>query len=381
MTGKVGNPPAANGDGSTGLNSGAPKVVHVIDNLEPGGAQDILLALTQANPDAHVCVLHATGGANEITHQFPGIDILASSKNAIPVILYRLVRMILRNRSHAFLNAHLNASTLLLCLLRGVMDFRLVVTIHANQDQWSAWFRIAFKRFILLADHVIAESRHIYAETRELGIPEERLSLIPIGTMRTAASPREITVDIRKELGIAADTPIFLNIARMVPGKGQIHLVRAMAKVPDAVAVIVGYGPEEEQLRAEVTRLGLQDRVRFAGRRTDLNNFYPVARAFVMPCLDESMGIVIYDALTFRLPVVAYASGSIGEIVMDGENGYLLPPDPDALALALLRVLRNQTEFRFQAPQSYSAATMVDRHKALYVALGRKWLKPAKADA
>lgn len=83
--------------------------------------------------------------------------------------------------------------------------------------------------------------------------------------------------DIRTELGITVDMPIFLNVARMFPGKGQVHLVRAMANVPNAVAVIVGFGPEEERLRAEVARLGLQDRVRFSGWRTDLNNFYSAA--------------------------------------------------------------------------------------------------------
>jgi glycosyltransferase involved in cell wall biosynthesis len=352
-----------------------------MDNLAPGGAQHILLALTQADPAARVCVLHAKGGAGEMTDRFPGADILARSKRAIPAIVFGLVRVVLRHRSRAFFNAHLEASTLFMCLLRRLIDFRLVVTVHATQRQWPPWFRAVFRRVIFYADHVIAESQRAYDEIRALGVTEERLALIPIGTLGSAAARGGAARDIRKELDIAPDVPIFLNIARMVPGKGQIDLVRAMADVADAVAVIVGYGPEEDRLRSEVARLGLQERVRFAGLRTDLENFYCTARAFVMPCLDESMGIVIYDALTWRLPVVAYASGSIGEIVSDGENGYLLPPDPGALAAALRRVLQNETAFRFLQAASYSAATMVEGHQALYLELGRKWSQPGGSDA
>ena len=362
---------------STERGRAAPKVVHVIDNLEPGGAQHILIALTQGDPEAAVCVLHAKEEETELHRQFRSVDVVAQRKSALAKILFGLARRILRHRSRAFVNAHLEASTVFLCLLRRLIDFRLVVTVHATQRQWPRWFRAVFRRIIFIADHVIVESHGSYDETRALGITDERLTLIPIGTMRSARECNEVTADIRLELGIPPGIPIFLNIARMVAGKGQIHLVHAMAKVPDAVAVIVGYGPEAENLRAEATRLGVQERVRFTGRRTDLNNFYAAARAFVMPCLDESMGVVIYDALTFQLPVVAYASGSIGEIVTDGENGFLLPRDPDALATALLRVLGNETSFKFQPPEAYSAATMVERHKTLYGLLAGKWFGAA----
>lgn len=348
-------------------------VTHVIDQLRPGGAQHILLALTRANPQAGVCALHGSRAKEELTAQFPRLEVLAQWKYSFVPILSGLVRRIFRDRAVAFFNAHLETSTLLLCLLRRFVRFRLVVTVHASQGQWPGWFRQVFRRVILFADHVIVESHGVLEETRKLGVPESRLTLIPIGTMRPPAKRGDVTADIRKELDIRPDAPIFLNVARMVPGKGQIHLVRAMASVQDAVAVLVGDGPEQGRLRAEVKALGLEGRVFFAGLRTDLENFYPVATAFVMSCLDESMGVVIYDALSCRLPVVAYARGSIGEIVTDGENGYLLPPDPQALAAALRRVLAKETDFRFLAPENYSAAAMVDRHNALYTDLSRRW--------
>ena len=360
-----------------------PNVIHVIDQLEPGGAQQVVLALTEGNPFSHVCALYASPDKPGLGRSFPGAQILAYRKSAVPAILYGLIRLILQHRSTAIFNAHLQASTLLLCLLRKLFDFKLVVTLHARMEQWPRWFRRVFRTVIFSADHVIADSKLIYEEARALGLNKKKLTLIPIGTLRAATDPRQVTVDIRRELGIAAGMPVFLNIARMVPGKGQMHLVRAMVSVPDAVAVLVGDGPEEQRLRAEIGRLGLERRVFLAGRRTDLENYYPVAIAFVMPCLDESMGIVIYDALTCRLPVIAYASGSIGEIVTDGENGLLLPVDTDALAAAMRKILSGDTRFSFLAPETYSAAPMVDRHNKLYMELAGKWLDPEarKADA
>jgi glycosyltransferase involved in cell wall biosynthesis len=354
-----------------------PKVIHVIDNLEPGGAQHIVVALTRNSSETLVCTLHAKGAQGELIHHFQNVEVLTRTKLAVLPMLFGLVRRVFKYRSSAIFNAHLDASTLFLCLLRKVIDFRLIVTVHATHGQWPGWFRAIFRRVIFYADHVIVESHRARDETLALGMGEDRLTLIPIGTMRTATDLAAATRDIRTELGIGKETPIFLNVARMVPGKGQIHLVRAMASIPQAVAVIVGFGPEEERLRAEATALRLKDRVLFAGMRTDLENFYPAASAFVMPCLDESMGIVIYDALTFRLPVVAYASGSIGEIVIDGENGYLLEPREDELAKALRRILLKETEFKFRSPEDYSAATMVDRHKALYARLMSSRAGPA----
>jgi glycosyltransferase involved in cell wall biosynthesis len=346
-----------------------PEVVHIIDNLQPGGAQHILIALTRNSPEALVCSLHARCTEDELVHHFENVQVLARTKLGILRMLAGLVRLVLKYRSNAIFNAHLDASTLFLCILRRLIEFRLIVTVHATQAQWPAWFRAAFRRVIFHADHVVVESQRALAETRALGIAEERLTLIPLGTMSTPPEKGRVIRDIRAELGIAQKTPIFLNVARMVPGKGQIHLVRAMAAVSEGVAVIVGFGPEEGRLREEVEALGMSDRVLFAGMRTDLENFYPAASAFVMPCLDESMGIVIYDALTFGLPVVAFASGSIGEIVVDGENGYLVDPSEDKLAHALRRILMKETEFRFRAPEEYSAATMVNRHKSLYARL------------
>ncbi len=353
--------------------AGKPFVFHVIDNLEPGGAQNILLALTRGNPEARVCVLHARGGIDAGPLQIAGVETLASSKYAVHSILIGLVRVIQQNRANAFFVAHLDASTILLCVLRKFIDFRLVVTLHAIQAQWPRWFSALFRRVIFYADHVVSGGRTAYDETKALGLPAERITLIPIGSSITiGAGP---SADIRAELGIPADTPIFLNIARMVPGKGQIDLVRAMVHVPQAIAIIVGYGPEDERLRREALALGVAGRIRFVGRRTDLNNFYSTARSFVMPCLDESMGVVVYDALMYQLPVVAYASGTIGEIVKDGINGFLLAPDVAQLAAALNRVLRPETAFQFLPAQSYSAATMLDRHRCLYHQLARRWLR------
>ena len=349
------------------------RAVHVIDHLEPGGAQTLLRTLTAARPLDRVIALHSSGSAADLASEFPDVEILARRRYSILLILARLVRVVLRDRKRAIFVAHLDASTLFLCLLRRLVNFRLVVTLHAIQDQWPAWYRASFRNVIFAADHVISGGRRAYDELLALGFPDDRITLIPIGTSRSPDSDAGTETDIRKELGIAADQPIFLNVARMVPGKGQVHLVRAMALVPDGVAVIVGDGPELSRLREETARLGLQERVRFCGRRTDLDRFYASARAFVMPCLDESMGVVVYDALVYKLPVVAYASGTIGEIVKDGENGYLMQPDSDALAAALRKVLAKETEFRFLPADTYSARTMIDRHNALYLALQGKW--------
>jgi glycosyltransferase involved in cell wall biosynthesis len=101
-----------------------------------------------------------------------------------------------------------------------------------------------------------------------------------------------------------------------------------------------------------------------------LHNFYSAASVFVMPCLDESMGVVILEALAYRLPIVAYDSGCIGEFIRTGENGFLVQRNPRALAAAIALVLDERPQLAFDDVGRFSMVAMTARFRGFCVAYG-----------
>lgn len=134
-------------------------------------------------------------------------------------------------------------------------------------------------------------------------------------------------------------------VGRLAPWKGQHVFLEAFARAfPEggAEAVIVGaamFGdaPYEDDLHAQVTRLGLDTRVQFTGFLSDvgvvLRSLDVLVHASVVP---EPFGQVVVEGMAAGLPVVASDAGGPAEVITDGINGVLVPPsDPDALAQAL----------------------------------------------
>ena len=141
-----------------------------------------------------------------------------------------------------------------------------------------------------------------------------------------------------------------LAIGRLVEKKGFADLIDACARLPAGLLerlTIVGEGPLEDELRAQVARLGLDDRVGLAGSRTPVEIRALLERAAVlaMPCVvaddgdRDSMPVVVKEALAMEVPVVATDEVGLPEIV-DDACGRLVPPhDPPVLAEALRALL------------------------------------------
>jgi glycosyltransferase involved in cell wall biosynthesis len=156
-------------------------------------------------------------------------------------------------------------------------------------------------------------------------------------------------------LGAPADpaaSASLLCVARLVPKKGVDLLVQAAATLverrPDLVVDVIGDGPLRPELTARAESLGLAGRVRFHGAATaaEVQTALETCRAFVLPCrIDadgdrDGMPTVLVEALARAVPVVSTDVVGIGELVVDGETGLLVPPDDvAALAAALEKLL------------------------------------------
>jgi len=193
------------------------------------------------------------------------------------------------------------------------------------------------------SDRIVTTGERLRAQvTEESGVAPSRVVSIPTGIDLERFRPGD-RAQARRDLGLAPDAPLVGIVATLRSWKGHRFLLDAIASLsrPGLQLAIVGDGPQREALGAQVDRLGIGERVTFAGNRDDVA---PWMRAFDVFCLpsyaNEGVPQSLMQAMACGLPVVTTAVGSIPEIVADGINGVVVPTqDARALAQALAGLL------------------------------------------
>jgi glycosyltransferase involved in cell wall biosynthesis len=146
----------------------------------------------------------------------------------------------------------------------------------------------------------------------------------------------------RKSIGIEEPAFVLGSVGRLTTIKGIEYLLRAVALLinerglkPMQVAVIGG-GPLQKALEELSAELSINEHVRFLGERQDVPNLLRLLDVFVMPSLHEGIPMALLEAMRAGCPIVASAVGGIPEVIRDGKDGMLVPPqDPGALARAI----------------------------------------------
>jgi glycosyltransferase involved in cell wall biosynthesis len=223
----------------------------------------------------------------------------------------------------------------------------LVTTFYGVELRWVKTAMPFLKGLLAWAarrsDRVVAISSYTAHEVRELAdVPIEVIpytSTLPEPRGGTAAKPADHAFTV-------------LFVGRLVERKGVRYLVDAISLLPPelhARLVIVGEGPERAPIEAQVRAKGLSSQVEVRGQipTRALESAYAAADVLVLPSTTDSrgdtegLGVVLLEAMSHKLPVVASAIGGIVDIVADGETGLLVPEsDSAALAAALQRLAR-----------------------------------------
>jgi glycosyltransferase involved in cell wall biosynthesis len=180
--------------------------------------------------------------------------------------------------------------------------------------------------------------------------PNAEVHLLYHGLDRGNFSPPDSFGSLRD--GSRSDDPVrLLSVGRFQPKKGFDVLLRALALVRHHVVLsLVGYGPEEQRLRRLTRTLQLEDRIRWVGQVDHLavrsllreNDLFVLASRIARDGDRDGLPNVVVEALSQGLPVVASRISALPEIIEDGVNGRLVPPeDPAALAAALSALIED----------------------------------------
>lgn len=272
---------------------------------------------------------------------------------ALPA-LWRLVK----DEKVDIIHAHTRVTQWMACCLQRLTGIPYVTTCHGFFRA-----RIFRRMFPCWGKRVIAISRPVADHLmRDFRMPAERIVFVRSGIDLEKIFPVREEERIRKKAdrGYGDDYTLGV-IARLSDVKGHRFLIDAMPRIMQEIGrvklLIVGQGKEEQRLRDQVSRLNLEHAVDFYPVANIMMDCFSLLDCFVMPSVQEGLGLSIMEAQAACLPVVASSVGGIVALIEDGETGLLVEPESsDALADAVVRL--------FQNPSLAKRLGMQARHKA-----------------
>ena len=346
------------------------RIVFVIGSLDYGGAErhlvQVLPGLAARGWDVSVFTLSAPGEQSSVLRN-KGINVVAPPLGPRSShVLYRGVRLIaatlscitylLRHRPdvvHFFLPAAYLVGSI--CAL-AVGPRCLVMSRRSRNFYQRKHPHLArIERFLhRRMSAVLGNSRPVVADLLAEGVPADRLGLIHNGIdLEPFAAPVN-RGSIRRSLGIAEDELVFVKVANLFPYKGHADLLEALAHAPlPAPWRLVCVGRDNGtlvDLRHLASRLGLADKVIWAGRRIDVPELLAAADVGVLASHEEGFSNAVLEYMAAGLPSVVTDVGGNAEAVEDGVTGLLVPPrSPGNLLSALARLFDPQLRQRLGA--------------------------------
>ncbi len=216
-----------------------------------------------------------------------------------------------------------------------------------------------------------------------LRVPPGKVVSVPTGVDLEAFDPCRVNpMRLREELGVARDPPLLGMVAVLRSWKGHLVFLQALLRIretrPDVHAVLVGEGPFRSVIEDAIRARGLAPHVRLLGHREDVGDILGALDVVVSASTAaEGVPQVLLQALAMSRPVVASDAGGVGEVIRQGETGWLVPSgDPEALARAIMEALTDRTRAarmgalgRKLVEAEYSLERMGERMEQLYRAV------------
>ena len=219
----------------------------------------------------------------------------------------------------------------------------------------------------------------------DYGFPEHHVVAIPTGADVERFLPNVEGIAFRNELGVGHNDYLIGSVCFLRSYKGLDYFVEAASIVAKQSKrcrfVIVGDGPEKEQVQRKIVELQLGDRFVLVGHREDIPSVMAALDVLVVSSIaGESLPQAIPQALATETPVVATEVGSISDIIQHGETGLLVPPrNSQELASQIFKFLKNPAIGRAMAQkgrrrveQSFSSQSALEKNEDLYYQLLRE---------
>lgn len=294
---------------------------------------------------------------DEHSWQFHHVYLPSINRGTYPLALP--TPLLRRSVPEVFVSLYAAPTFLLGSALASARGARTVFWVEVTFDSWvrrRRWKEVLKSAAFRNVDAIFTAGRDGRDFALRYGAPSDRIFVVPHVVdfehyARRSAAARRERGRLRAELGLRGIT--FIYVGRLWRGKGLTYLLDAFDRLQrttptDVSLLLVGDGVDEKLLRARSAEKRLANVVFAEFHDADfLPSLYAAADVFVFPSLGDPFGMVVPEAMACSLPVIATtASGEIQGRVVDGLNGFIVPPaDSDALS-ERMQVLAQDPERR-----------------------------------
>ncbi len=241
--------------------------------------------------------------------------------------------------------------------------------------------RVTTRWLYTRATHHIATTGEKLRETliRDNHFPGEMITSVPTGIDTERFCPGD-KLAVRKQLGLPEQAFIIGIIATLRSWKGHRHLIEAFAQLlksrkEDLRLLMVGGGPQEENIKQQLAELGIEDRVILPGNQFDVVPWMQSLDIFALPSYaNEGVPQGILQAMLCQLPIISTPIGSITEAVLHEKTGLIIQPEnPAELAEALSLLIANKEKrdalaeaARDYALKNFALEQMLDKMETIF---------------
>jgi glycosyltransferase involved in cell wall biosynthesis len=326
-------------------------ILFLANHLNIGGITSYLLTLTDGlKKRGHQVYLASGGGQLEEKLRQAGAVLInvpmRTKKEISPAVIFSLLKLKKQDKKYNFqiIHAHSRTTQVLGCLLSRSLAIPYISTCHGFFKR-----RLLRRIFPCWGHRVIAISQQVKEHlARDFAVEEKRIAVIHNGVdvdkFRRIAHDAQRTAKLNFGLG---DGPVIGIIARLSDVKGHAYLLEAMPevlkKIPQARLFIVGEGRMKDELTAQANNLGIGQSVVFSPAVEDTALALAAMDVFVLPSLQEGLGLGLMEAMAAGLSVIGSNVGGIASLIKDGYNGMLVEPrDSQGLAREILALLMDE---------------------------------------
>lgn len=258
-----------------------------------------------------------------------------------------------------------------------------IIPIKGTRNIYPKRFARTFSRnFANKAECIIAPSKKTekYLKYR-CKIKNKEIHIIPTGINIEPFNPKNFSLEqkneLKKSLGISPDDKVILFIGRVAEEK-SIHVVLnnildVFKQMPNSKFVIVGDGPATASLEELSIKLGVKDKVIFAGKQPweKIALYYSIGDVFVNASQTETQGLTFIEAMAAGVPIVAKYAPNLSEFIINNENGFLVKHD-EQFSKTILNILNDESlksrivSNAFETATHHSSKEFGDKLEELY---------------
>ncbi len=328
------------------------KILFLTNHLNVGGISSYLFNLATGLKAKDQLFVASSGGNTLPRLTALGVEHLRvplNTKNEISwkIFISALICLkVIKDKKIDLIHSNSRTTQVLGCILSRFSPAAHISTCHG-------FFKKRFSRRMLpcWGDKVIAISQQVKEHLmRDFKVKENRITLVHNGidVARFTCPDESAKLNKKSELGLKDDIVIGI-LARLSDVKGHKYLIEAMRQVlkvyPKAQLLIAGEGKMEEELRRQAQEIG--GNVFFIPQALDTRDLLSAMDIFVMPSLNEGLGLSLMEAMSMGLAVIGSSVGGIKTLIRPGLNGVLVEPaDPQAISQAIIDLISDKQKAR-----------------------------------